>query len=510
MWTTSRAPPAVITAVAFGTMSPDDVRKLSQREVTGTILVRRKEPSIDGPNSPFFGTEDRNLRCITCSGEPASGKFACEGHFGHIELALPCAKPDWIHISYLVRKCICYYCSRELFDRNSAQMKHIRRTLKGYVRLQAIAVAMENKTKLCCGQPNTTFRFEDVVKKGLPCGSRQPKWKHVGMRILPDFEGVPAQAHTGARPAFTSKVDWQGQVQISKRTARFMGFNTRLTHPSNLILTVLPVPPICIRPSTDIHQHDFTTQLTTISKLNVALKSVLKAVQRWHAIRGPLSDQEKQQQRVDTERFYNTAIVKYQMLTGTAANGTTGQGTGSTGGPAPASQYQQQQQGTQRLQHAKAGGGGGKGGGGGGGGAYNRRASSLHGLRLALTVIECTLDQAQEYKDMMQLEQQQQQQQSTSKAEAKALPAGSLGGGPWDDPTGTLKKVGQVLAEYSAEVHMELQYAVWTYFDNSGRCQTLASAVLWWLICLLLLLLLQFRVSGPMCKRRAVVSRTAF
>lgn len=483
MYTSSRAEPGVIEALAFGTLSPDDIRKLSQREVTSVTLVKRREPVDDGPNSPFFGTEDPNLPCKTCGGVPL-GKCACEGHFGHIELAVPVYKPDWVHINFLVRKCICYYCTGELFDRSSPQMKQILKTTNEYSRLQAIALVMENKNaqnKLMCGKPGTVFSFRDVVVRGMPCGAYQPKWRHLGMRILPDFDNVPHQPHLGPRVAFTSRIDWQGQSNITPRTARFLGFNTRLTHPGNLIITVLPVPPICIRPSTDIHQHDFTTQLMMIQKLNVAMKSVQRSMQRWQEIRGPLSVEEKERLRVDTERFYNAAVAKYQTLTGIAANGTTGVGKGnSTATIQNGGARSQHAHGPQQLQHAAVQG---RPGAGGKAGAYSRRASSLNGLRRTLGSIETMLEQAKESKEAVlaaartslvafaaanSREPDLSDKAILAHAVASSTTA-SVGGGPFDDVTGTLKTVGMMLAEYAAEVHMELQYAVWTYFDNTVK-----------------------------------------
>jgi hypothetical protein len=136
------------------------------------------------------------------------------------------------------------------------------------------------------------------------------------MRIVPDFDRVPVTDQSRLRPAFTTKVDYDGLCQISKRTAKFLGFQTKLSHPSHLIVTVLPVPPQCIRPSTDMHQNDLTTQLSNITKLNGALRSIQEVAEVWLSIRGPFSDDEKYEMRIDTERYYNVATGKYQTMTG--------------------------------------------------------------------------------------------------------------------------------------------------------------------------------------------------
>jgi DNA-directed RNA polymerase I subunit RPA1 len=93
--------------LVFGFLDPDEVRKLSVKEIN-------KAKAFDQLNNPIKGTyaiftvgglydpamgvqpHDRGSRCVTCGQE----SFECTGHIGHVELLLPVYNP------FLVNKLI--------------------------------------------------------------------------------------------------------------------------------------------------------------------------------------------------------------------------------------------------------------------------------------------------------------------------------------------------------------------------------------------------------------------
>src|SRR6056300_2000789 len=101
--------PKQISHLQFGLLSPSDMQRLAEFQVTSRDLftMPQRLPAANGVLDPRLGVSDKVGTCSTCKLKLAD----CAGHFGYIRLTLPC-----FHIGYLkhtlnILQCICKTCS---------------------------------------------------------------------------------------------------------------------------------------------------------------------------------------------------------------------------------------------------------------------------------------------------------------------------------------------------------------------------------------------------------------
>lgn len=115
-------PPKVnrkIRAVKFGVFSEREIDQLSSVQITEQRLYNQDlEPNDNSPLDLRLGFPSGKGRekCKTCNQSPEY----CIGHFGHIDLVLPC-----FHIGYFkdvisILSLICKSCSRVLLSSNTS------------------------------------------------------------------------------------------------------------------------------------------------------------------------------------------------------------------------------------------------------------------------------------------------------------------------------------------------------------------------------------------------------
>lgn len=87
-------------------------------------------PKMDGILDPRQGVVDRFSRCQTCAGNMND----CPGHFAHIELAKPVFHIGFFNKTLRVLRCVCFFCSKMLVDKNDPKMATILARTKGQPR----------------------------------------------------------------------------------------------------------------------------------------------------------------------------------------------------------------------------------------------------------------------------------------------------------------------------------------------------------------------------------------
>ncbi|CCM05554.1 uncharacterized protein FIBRA_07781 [Fibroporia radiculosa] len=82
----SRSYPSTVSSVSFSFLSPEDVRRISVKQIVNPILLDDlNRPNIGGLYDPALGPSEKQDICATCR----LTYFTCPGHFGHIELPAP-------------------------------------------------------------------------------------------------------------------------------------------------------------------------------------------------------------------------------------------------------------------------------------------------------------------------------------------------------------------------------------------------------------------------------------
>jgi len=252
----------LIEKIKFGLLSPDEIRKMSAaRIITADTYDEDGLPIPSGLMDQRLGTIEPGQRCQTCGNLVSN----CMGHFGHIELARPV-----IHVGYAkkvlkVLRSICPECSRlmlteeEMETFRQEQLKHRRVFFEGDEEATKNVFKLARKSKVCpyCGakkkkiviEKPTTFYEEEEAK-----GSR---------RITP--------------------------IEILERLTKMTDSDLRIlgVSPENarlewVIFTVLPIPPVCARPSITLDsgirsEDDLTHKLVDVIRINQRLRENIDA-----------------------------------------------------------------------------------------------------------------------------------------------------------------------------------------------------------------------------------------
>ena len=235
--------------ITFGIFSPDEIRAISVAKIDSSKLCTSDKSSGYGTvYDPRLGTVENGKKCETCD----QTIWHCSGHWGHIELNEAIIHPLFYKQVVNFLKCFCIKCFKLLITEDQINLNGLNR-IKSVKRFEKILEKLE-KIDIChnCSQlqPDIKFTTNDN------CISMIYKQKDKGKVsiILPVDE---------IKKTFDN---------IDDKDVELLGFNTKLVHPRNLILTVFPVIPICCRPyiitEGNICDDDLTIQLVEIIKSN--------------------------------------------------------------------------------------------------------------------------------------------------------------------------------------------------------------------------------------------------
>ena len=289
--------PKCISGLEFSALSADDIVAQSEVEVQTRDLYdleKGRTAKAGGALDPRMGTSSNAQECSTCHGNLAS----CQGHFGHIKLALPVFHVGYFKAIITVLQCICKNCAAVLLDEKnkrqflnelrkpdidnlkrmkilkkvSDQCKKQRRCLKcnhvnGVVKKAAsgagpAALKIVHDTFRWIGKKDTPEK-EEWDKEIEQVFMRNPELEKYAKRITEDFN-----------PLKTLNLF----KQITPSDCELFGMDPlRGGRPEMYIWRYLPAPPVCIRPSVMMdaqsNEDDLTVKLTEI----VWTSSMIKA-----------------------------------------------------------------------------------------------------------------------------------------------------------------------------------------------------------------------------------------
>lgn len=239
--------PKRVGAIKFGLLSPREVRKMSVTAIITADTYDDDGYPIDmGLMDLRLGVIDPGLKCKTCGSRAGE----CPGHFGHIDLVAPV-----IHVGFnkTVRKTlrsICRNCSRLLLEPEKKrdfldqldtcrEMGHLPDSIINDVFKEA------RKSKTCpyCSTEQLEIKFEkpsDYIEDGH---------KLTPTEIRDRFEDIPDE------------------------DVKVLGMDPASARPEWMVLTVLPVPPVTVRPSITLEsgqrsEDDLTHKLVDIIRIN--------------------------------------------------------------------------------------------------------------------------------------------------------------------------------------------------------------------------------------------------
>lgn len=241
------ATPKRIKQIKFGLISPKEFRKMSvTRVITADTYDDDGFPIEMGLMDTKLGIIDPGLRCKTCGGRAGE----CPGHFGHIELVAPV-----IHVGFakLIRKILratCRKCGALLLE-PSQKNKYLEQI----------------KTLRKMGQ-STEAIVNEVFKEARKAGTCQ-YCSEVQQEIK--FEKPTTYIENEHKLMPT---DIRSRLEkITDEDIQVIGMDPQNARPEWIIFTVLPVPPVTMRPSITLEsgqrsEDDLTHKLVDIIRIN--------------------------------------------------------------------------------------------------------------------------------------------------------------------------------------------------------------------------------------------------
>ncbi|KAG7297675.1 hypothetical protein JYU34_018391 [Plutella xylostella] len=293
-----------ISHVTFSVDSPSEIQKAAHLQVITKNLyaqdVQRK-PATHGVLDRRMGTNQKDANCETCG----LGLAECVGHFGFIELALPVFHVGYFRSVITILQTICKECAQVMLP--DALKKTYRRKFQHpeltYLHKKTLRAAVFKKAKTCNKCPHCES-LNGVVKKS-PAGIL--KIVHERYRGKKPTDPLVQRALSAFHEAKASNKELQTMINSFKSQDRYRGkkptdplvqralsafheakasnkelqtmINSGLitelsllevltlfrripdadipllgmcaarSRPEHLILTRLPVPPVCVRPS---------------------------------------------------------------------------------------------------------------------------------------------------------------------------------------------------------------------------------------------------------------------
>ena len=221
-------------------------------QVCETTLYYRGLPASGGLLDPLMGTVDRRHLCATCQNDPRG----CQGHPGYMSLAFPMYHIGFIDTALKILRVTCFCCSRIcITDDEIASLENT----KGRSRLTSI---------------HNTFR----TRKACPhCDMVQPSMTRVPLGIKVtwpaemQWESDEERDHCTA--PFTAREALSILRNIPHNDLTTLGFSPTESHPMNMIVQNMVVPPPCTRPaiyssegSRSRGQNDLTNHLLEVLK----------------------------------------------------------------------------------------------------------------------------------------------------------------------------------------------------------------------------------------------------
>ncbi|MHA1651328.1 MAG: DNA-directed RNA polymerase subunit A' [Candidatus Helarchaeota archaeon] len=263
-----------IDHIKFGILSPDEIRKMSvTRIITADTYDEDGLPIDSGLMDGRLGTIEPGQRCKTCGNRVGE----CPGHFGHIELARPV-----IHVGFATKiqkilRAICRKCSRLIIPEEELQ-KLVEEEEEAE---EEEETAPTEEAEEAESEVSSKSEVLSILKRAQKltdcpyCGEKQVKIK------LEKPTTFYEKTEAGTNRLNPSEIRDRFE-RMTDEDCRKLGINPEYARPEWMILTVLPIPPVCVRPSITLDsgvrsEDDMTHKLVDIIRINQRLRENIEA-----------------------------------------------------------------------------------------------------------------------------------------------------------------------------------------------------------------------------------------
>ena len=241
-----------VEKIKFGIFSPKMIQKMSAAKVITPELYDSEGYPVDGGlMDTRMGVIDPGLRCKTCGAKLKD----CPGHFGYIELARPVVHINFIGEILDLLRCTCRGCGRILLPEEA--VSKYRKELD----------ELEEDFGLLARRS----RIKDIIKK-LKTAKKCPHCTEAQNKIMLEKPSSFIEDERRLNPIeVRSKLE-----KIPNEDLEIFGFDPESVRPEWMILTIMPIPPVTIRPSITLEsgersEDDLTHKLGDIVRINQRL-----------------------------------------------------------------------------------------------------------------------------------------------------------------------------------------------------------------------------------------------
>lgn len=241
-----------IEGIKFGLLSPKKVKEMSKAKVVTPELYDKEGYPVDGGLMDVrLGVIDPGLRCKT-DGQKLRDTL---GHFGHMELARPVIHIHYNKIVLDLLRCTCKECSRVLVPEEKREV----------LQDQLEKVTEEQGYKARRDKVKQMMRDLRTITDCPHCDAEQEK-------ISLD---KPTNYYEGDNRISPIQVRTRLE-DIQDKDLPIFGINPDVARPEWMVMTLLPIPPVPMRPSITLQsgersEDDLTHKLGDIVRINQRL-----------------------------------------------------------------------------------------------------------------------------------------------------------------------------------------------------------------------------------------------
>lgn len=251
----------IIKNIQFALLSPDEIRKISQvKVITPDTYDDDGYPIEKGLMDLHMGVIEPGLKCATCGGKVDE----CPGHFGHIELAMPVIHVGFVKDIKTFIEASCQNCGKIKLTEDEKRVFYEKLTERKLEEFDPELLTI------------TIKRITDQAAKREICPYCGEKSKKIVLDKPTTFREA-SQKNAAAEKKITPKEIRERLEKIPDEDLIFFGMNKDYARPEWMVLSVLPVPPINVRPSITLEtgersEDDLTHKLVDIIRISQRLR----------------------------------------------------------------------------------------------------------------------------------------------------------------------------------------------------------------------------------------------
>jgi len=242
----------MVAQIQFAIMGPKFIREMASAKIVTPELYDKEGYPVDGGLMDVrLGVIDPGLRCKTCGQRLKE----CPGHFGYVELARPVVHIRFVKLVLDLLRCTCRDCGGLLIPKN-----RLKEHVDELDRIEKAQGVNERRNRIA-----TIVAELRTINK---CPHCQGKQKKIALEKPSTFVEEERRL---------SPIEVRARLErVSDEDLTVFGLESSAMRPEWAILTILPIPPVTMRPSITLEtgersEDDLTHKLGDIVRINQRL-----------------------------------------------------------------------------------------------------------------------------------------------------------------------------------------------------------------------------------------------